>query len=71
MIIWLVYFALVIYNILDVYQSLLLFDCGYTEWNPIILYLINAMGPIYGILFLKLFFLSSLGLLIIARGRTK
>ena len=32
MIIWLLYFALVIYNILDVYPTLLLFDCG---WTPI------------------------------------
>ncbi len=58
----LLFLALVAYNILDVYQTKLLFDVGAIEANPLLSYLIDVTGTWISIIITKVFFLFILGL---------
>lgn len=70
MLVWLLFVALVGYNILDVYQSILLFQLGAYEINPIINYIAIYTGLIPSIVILKSFWLIVLlGLLIIKKEK--
>ena len=71
MIIWLLYITLFVYNMLDVYQTKILFDYGAIEMNPILVCIISNPTDIYTIILLKLFFLISLGILIYINNRGK
>jgi hypothetical protein len=62
---WLLFFALCIYNALDVYQTKLLFDLGCMEGNPILLNFIRSDIDWYGIMMTKIIVLSFLGMFLL------
>jgi hypothetical protein len=67
--IWAMFFVIVFYNALDVYQSYLLFSLGSSlglkEWNPIFLFLEKYFGLMKSIIAFKCFFLVLLAIAII------
>lgn len=62
-IIWLLVFVIIIYSILDTYQTKLLFDCGAFEANPLLRWLMDITGTWLVIPFVKIICIT---LLIIA-----
>ena len=68
-IIWLMYFVIFSYNMLDIYQTKLLLDLGAYEVNPLLGYLMDITGSWTVVVFFKLFFLMGLGILLIIQQR--
>lgn len=64
MILWALYLVIVVYNALDVWQTHLLLSVGAVELNPIYNFLADYVGMISGIILVKVFFLTILGILL-------
>jgi len=69
-IIWLMYIIIVIYNIVDYYQSCALFVFGFEEANPLIAWAVNIYG-VESILYIKVGVLVILGGLLACYTCTK
>ncbi|MFO7964686.1 MAG: DUF5658 family protein [Desulfobacterales bacterium] len=63
------FILLVIFNILDIYQTKMLLDLGVSEWNPIINYVGDRFGFLRGVIMLKSVFISLLGFAIYLKFR--
>jgi len=61
---WFLFFTLCIYNLLDVYQSKLLFELGLMEANPILLLFMKSDIDWKTIAIIKTTILSALGILL-------
>ena len=68
-IIWLMYITLCIYCILDYFQTVALISAGYVEANPIVVWIVNQSGDWEYLLYIKIFWLSILGILLAVKGR--
>ena len=64
-IIWLMYVTLCI---LDYFQTVALIDAGYTEANPIVVWIVDQSGDWEYLLYIKIFWLSVLGILLAVKG---
>lgn len=64
------FLLLVIFNFLDVYQTYLLFNCGFIEWNPVMNYILINFGFL-GAIFFKLFVLLFFGCVIVVHHKTR
>jgi len=64
MIIWLMYFVIVWYNILDVYQTNMLFQCGSYEANPLLMFFMRNSHDILTIIIIKVFILVWFGIFV-------
>jgi len=65
---WLMYIALCVYCILDYFQTVALISAGYTEANPIVVWIVNQSGDWEYLLYIKIFWLSVLGVLLAIKG---
>ena len=66
---WLMYIALSAYCLLDYYHTIALIGCGYTEANPIVVWIIGPDEVWIRALYVKIFFLLMLGILLIFKRR--
>jgi len=66
--IWLMYITLCIYCILDYFQTVVLVNAGYTEANPVVVWIVSTTGSWEYLLYIKIFWLSVLGVLLAIKG---
>lgn len=52
-IVWLLVFIIIVYSVLDTYQTKLLLDCGASEINPFLKWLMDITGTWLAIPFVK------------------
>jgi hypothetical protein len=64
MILWMFYVTLLAYNILDVYQTNLLFGLGATEGNPILGLFMSNPHDIQTIIIIKIIMFTFLGIFV-------
>jgi len=69
MILWCFYFALLVYNILDVYYTKLFFELGGYEGNPILGYFMNTTTDIQTIIIIKSIIFIFLGILVFLQNK--
>ena len=69
-ILWCMFVALVIYNLLDYYQTVALVGFGMEEANPIVLWIVGD-GNWENILYAKIAVLTTLGILILIKQLKK
>ncbi len=68
-IIWALYIALIFYNMVDAWQTIMLLNLGAEEVNPILDYFINLSGTDYSIFAVKAVPIVILGVLLIIYQR--
>ena len=56
---------LIILNVADILTTYVIIEYGGEEMNPIVIFFMNMMGPLIGMIFLKTFFLSFLLILLL------
>jgi len=64
-IVWLLYFTVCVYSLLDAYQTKLLIELGAREVNPLLSWIMNFADVLPALLCVKLPFLIGLGVLLI------
>lgn len=62
---WMLYFVIVVYQFLDLWQTLLLLKLGAYEANPIAQYFMNIFGTVDGIYIIKFLVILFLGVLLL------
>ncbi len=71
-IVWLLFTALCVYNVVDVHQTALLLKVGAVESNPIIQWFIDIVGsPLIGILIPKVLLFTTLMITLIILSRRR
>ena len=68
-IIWGLYFALVLYNIVDIVQTQMLLSLGAHEANFLLAFFMGIMGNVVGMIVVKSILLLLLGVLLFIRMR--